>query len=61
MEPIISDETLIKEALRGFEQHLRDLQMTENTIKDRMRGAREFACFLVGKPHSFREQIKDRI
>lgn len=59
--PLIKEEE-IKEALRNFEQHLRDEGMKEaTTIKDRMRGAREFASFLIGKPHHYGERMKDKL
>ena len=36
-------------------------KMTENTVDSRMRGAREFARFVVGEPHLYGERTKDTI
>lgn len=35
--------------------------MTDNTITDRMKGAREFARFVVGEAHLYGERTKDTI
>ena len=51
----------ISNCLRGFEEHLLGLGMSDNTITERMKGAREFARFLVGDPHDFNEQTKGTI
>lgn len=51
----------ISNCLNGFEGHLRGLGMSENTIIERMKGAREFARFLVGDPHAFNERTKGTI
>jgi len=46
----------ISQTLVDFESYLRhQLKMSGNTITERMKGAREFARFLVGDPHEFKE------
>ena len=52
----------ISQTLVDFESYLRhQLKMSGNTITERMKGAREFARFLVGDPHEFKEQTKGSI
>ncbi|MCA9466878.1 MAG: hypothetical protein KC643_15745 [Nitrospira sp.] len=51
----------ISNCLNGFEGHLRNLGMSDSTIVERMKGAREFARFLVGDPHAFNERTKGTI
>lgn len=48
-------------SLKDFEKHLRSIKQTEKTIDGRMRGAREFARFLVGNPASYNERTKGTI
>jgi hypothetical protein len=54
-------EQLIEQSLKDFEAHLRAEGMTSNTRTDRMKGAREFAVFLLGRPHKKGEITKGRI
>ncbi|MSQ77903.1 MAG: hypothetical protein EXR97_05580 [Nitrospiraceae bacterium] len=54
-------EEFISQTLRKFEQHLRNEQMTQNTITQRMRGATEFARFLTDRPHRYRERTAGTI
>ncbi|TAJ22793.1 MAG: hypothetical protein EPO64_12790 [Nitrospirae bacterium] len=54
-------EEFISQTLRKFEQHLRNEKMTEGTIRQRMRGAREFARFLTDRPHRYRERTAGSI
>ena len=54
-------EEFLEERLKGFEQHLQGERMTLSTIDQRMRAAREFATYLIGRPHRFREQTKGKI
>lgn len=51
----------ISQALKDFETHLKQQKMTDNTITDRMKGAREFARFVVGEAHLYGERTKDTI
>lgn len=51
----------ISNCLNGFEAHLRVLGMSESTITERMKGAREFARFIVDDPHAFKERTKGTI
>jgi|GraSoiStandDraft_16_1057320.scaffolds.fasta_scaffold2876649_2 hypothetical protein len=52
-------ERFIEEALKEFEQHLRTIGMT-GAREHRMRGARQFARFLVGRPTVKHEVVKGR-
>ncbi len=54
-------EGFLREALKGFEKHLKSQGLKENPIDHRMRGAREFARFLIGRPHQKWEQTKGTI
>ncbi len=51
----------IQYALKDFAQHLENERKTERTIDQRMRGARQFAMFLLGRPHRRGQQIKSLI
>ena len=52
-------DKFVADALKDFEQHLRTIGI--NGARDqRMRGAREFARFLVGRPHQKGEVTKGR-
>lgn len=51
----------ISQALKDFEKHLKKQKMKESTVGSRMRGAREFARFVVGEPHLYGERTKDTI
>ena len=53
--PLPPFEQFIKHSLKDFEVHLGMEGMTEKTITERMKGAREFALFLVGRPHRYGE------
>ncbi len=53
-------ERFISEALKEFEQHLKK-EGIEGARDQRMRGAREFAVFLIGRPHHKGERTKGRI
>ena len=54
-------EEFLEERLKGFEQHLQSERMKSSSIEQRMRGAREFATYLIGRPHRFRQQTKGKI
>ena len=54
-------EEFISQALKKFEQHLREERMKEGTITQRMRGAREFGRFLTDRPHRYREHTAGTI
>ncbi|MBM4121541.1 MAG: hypothetical protein FJ249_02980 [Nitrospira sp.] len=54
-------EEFISQTLRKFEQHLRNEKMTEGTIRQRMRGATEFARFITDRPHRYRERTAGSI
>lgn len=51
----------ISQALKDFEKHLKAQKMSDTTIRERMKGAREFARFLVNEPHLYGERTKDTI
>ncbi len=53
-------EQFITDQLKHFEQHLIQEQIL-GARDQRMRGAREFAVFLVGKPHRKGERTKGTI
>lgn len=54
-------EEFMGQALEKFELHLRDEKIKEEPLQQRMRGAREFAVFLLGRPHRKGERTKGRI
>ena len=54
-------EDFMGQALEKFELHLRDEKIKEEPLQQRMRGAREFAVFLLGRPHRKGERTKGRI
>ena len=54
-------EKFLEAALKDFEGHLRREGLKEGPIDHRMRGAREFALFLLGRPHRKYEVTKGRI
>jgi len=54
------DAQELEQALRDFQAHLRSVEMKESAQEHRMRGAREFARFLLGRPHELREVTKGR-
>jgi len=43
-------ERFLIQALKEFERHL-GKELTERGVREHMRGARQFAAFLVGRPH----------
>ena len=51
----------ISKSLVEFKKHLEKNNMKEGSIEQRMRGATEFAKFLVGEPHSYNERTKGTI
>jgi hypothetical protein len=51
-------DDFVSQSLKDFKQHLQAERMTANTITERMKGATEFARFLVGRPHRFGEISK---
>jgi hypothetical protein len=59
MKPLC--ERFLDEALKEFETHLRNEGIQEATREQRMRGAREFAVFLLGRPHRKGEVTKGKI
>jgi len=54
-------DEFIEERLKGFEEHLQSERLRPSSIEQRMRGAREFATYLIGRPHRFRQQTKGKI
>jgi hypothetical protein len=64
MKPPLED--FLSQALKDFEAHLRGpadpkQQRREPTIGHRLRGATQFAAFLLGKPAQKNERIKGTI
>jgi hypothetical protein len=49
------------QALEKFEQHLKNEEIKKGPMEQRMRGAREFAVFLLGRGHRKGERTKGRI
>jgi hypothetical protein len=43
-------EKFLADALEGFERHLEDEKLAPRAREFRMRGAEQFALFLLGKP-----------
>ena len=57
----LSKEFLSRQ-LHEFEMHLENIGMArKTTIPQRMRGATEFARFLLNDPHAFNERTKGTI
>lgn len=54
-------EEFLEERLKGFEQHLQSERMKPSSMEQQMRGAREFATYLVGRPHRYRQKTKGKI
>ena len=54
-------EPFLSEELKKFEQHLVDIQQSRKTRGERMKGARQFVLFLLGRPADYNEQTKGRI
>ena len=54
-------DEFIEERLKGFEEHLQSERLRPSSIEQRMRGAREFGTYLIGRPHRFRQQTKGKI
>ena len=54
-------DEFIEARLKGFEEHLQSERLKPSSIDQRMRGAREFATYLIGRPHRFRQQTKGKI
>ncbi len=44
-------ERFLEQALSDFERHLTDERLKAGPIELRMRGAEQFALFLIGRPH----------
>ncbi len=53
-------EIFVRDNLRAFEQHLAHAGLT-GAVEQRMRGAREFAVFLLGRRHKKGERTKGNI
>ncbi len=51
-------QRFLEESLKGFEQHLRNENLKAGPIEHRMRGARQFARFLTGRPHQKGKRTK---
>ena len=49
------------ENLEKFEAHLMSIKQTKKTREERMKGARQFAVFLLGRPASYNERTKGTI
>jgi len=54
-------EEFMGQALEKFEQHLMNEEIKKEPLEQRMRGAREFAVFLLGRGHRKGERTKGRI
>ena len=54
-------EEFMGQALEKFELHLKNEGIKQNPLEQRMRGAREFAVFLLGRGHRKGERTKGRI
>jgi hypothetical protein len=54
-------EEFLEQSLKGFEEHLHGERMKPSSIEQQMRGAREFAIYLIGRPHRYRQKTKGRI
>ena len=54
-------DEFIEARLKGFEERLQSECLKPSSIDQRMRGAREFATYLIGRPHRFRQQTKGKI
>jgi hypothetical protein len=54
-------EQFIEQNLKDFENHLKAEQLKDGPIDVRMRGAREFARYLLGRPHQKNERTKGTI
>ena len=53
-------EAFLSRNLKEFESHLKQAGLT-GSIEQRMKGAREFAVFLLGRPHQKGERTKGTI
>ena len=53
-------ERFLSEALKKFEQHLKK-ERIEAAREQRLRGATDFAVFLIGRPHHKGERTKGTI
>jgi len=49
------------QSFKEFEEQLKNQKMAGITIRERIKGAREFGSFLVNEPHLHRERTKDTI
>ena len=54
-------EEFLEGNLKEFEKHLKTEQLKDGPIDHRVRGAREFARFLLGRPHRKNERTKGTI
>ena len=54
-------DEFLEHSLRGFEQHLQSERMKPASIEQQMRGAREFATYLIGRPHRYRQRTKGKL
>ena len=54
-------EKFLAEALEGFELHLEREKLAPGAQKHRMRGAEQFALFLLGKPARKHERSKGAV
>ena len=54
-------ERFLAETLKEFEQHLTNERLEERVRDQRLRGAREYAVFLLGRPHRKGERTKGTI
>ena len=54
-------EEFLELSLQGFEQHLQSERMKPSSMEQQMRGAREFATYLIGRPHRYRQKTKGKI
>ncbi|MBH0199052.1 MAG: helix-turn-helix domain-containing protein, partial [Nitrospira sp.] len=53
-------DRFIEESLKGFARHLEDEEI-KGAFEQRMRGAREFALYLLGRPHKKGQRTKGTI
>lgn len=53
-------DRFVEESLKGFARHLEDEDI-KGAFEQRMRGAREFALYLLGRPHKKGQRTKGTI
>lgn len=54
-------DRFVEESLKGFSKHLQAEGLKPDPSDQRMRGAREFALYLLGRPHKKGQRTKGTI